>query len=59
MSFDVEQIRAEFPIRATKMRGRALTYLDRAASAQKPRASRAAEARSSVVTLGPSVGVEG
>lgn len=38
MSFDVEQIRAEFPILATEMRGRPLTYLDSAASAQKPRA---------------------
>jgi len=38
MSFDVEKIRAEFPILSTEMRGRALTYLDSAASAQKPRA---------------------
>jgi cysteine desulfurase/selenocysteine lyase len=38
MSFDVESIRADFPILATRMRGRPLTYLDSAASAQKPRA---------------------
>jgi len=38
MSLDVDQIRSEFPILATEMRGRRLTYLDSAASAQKPRA---------------------
>ncbi len=38
MGFDVEKIRAEFPILTTEMRGRRLTYLDSAASAQKPRA---------------------
>ena len=38
MSFDVESIRAAFPMLATKMRGRPLIYLDCAASAQKPRA---------------------
>lgn len=38
MSFDIERIRADFPILATQMRGRPLTYLDSAASAQKPRA---------------------
>ncbi|MBJ22883.1 MAG: cysteine desulfurase [bacterium] len=37
MSLDVEKIRAEFPILASEMRGRPLTYLDSAASAQKPR----------------------
>ncbi len=36
MSFDVERVRSEFPILATEMRGRPLTYLDSAASAQKP-----------------------
>jgi len=38
MSLDVAQIRKDFPILATKMRGRPLVYLDTAASAQKPRA---------------------
>ena len=38
MTFDVETIRKDFPILATKMRGRDLVYLDSAASAQKPRA---------------------
>jgi cysteine desulfurase/selenocysteine lyase len=38
MSIDVDQIRSDFPILATQMRGRPLTYLDSAASAQKPRA---------------------
>jgi cysteine desulfurase/selenocysteine lyase len=38
MTFDVESVRADFPILATQMRGRPLTYLDSAASAQKPRA---------------------
>ncbi|MBW2498421.1 MAG: cysteine desulfurase [Deltaproteobacteria bacterium] len=38
MSFDVDSIRADFPILATRMRGQPLTYLDTAASAQKPRA---------------------
>ncbi len=38
MSFDIERIRADFPILATQMRGRPLVYLDSAASAQKPRA---------------------
>lgn len=37
-TLDVESIRAEFPILATRMRGRPLVYLDSAASAQKPRA---------------------
>jgi len=38
MSLDTEKIRADFPILATQMRGQPLTYLDSAASAQKPRA---------------------
>jgi len=38
MSLDVESIRKDFPIFETKMRGKPLTYLDSAASAQKPRA---------------------
>jgi cysteine desulfurase / selenocysteine lyase len=38
MTLDIEKIRSEFPILATEMRGRALTYLDSAASAQKPQA---------------------
>jgi cysteine desulfurase/selenocysteine lyase len=38
MSLDTKKIRSDFPIFATKMRGHPLTYLDSAASAQKPRA---------------------
>ncbi|MFK7896920.1 MAG: cysteine desulfurase [Myxococcota bacterium] len=38
MSFDVEAIRKDFPILATEMRGKPLTYVDSAASAQKPQA---------------------
>ena len=33
---DVEKIRSQFPILASEMRGHRLTYLDSAASAQKP-----------------------
>lgn len=44
-AFDVEAVRAEFPILATRMRGRPLIYLDSAASAQKPRAVIEAQAR--------------
>jgi len=36
--FDVDRIRADFPILAQKIRGRPLVFLDSAASAQKPRA---------------------
>ncbi len=36
--FDVERIRADFPILATRPYGKPLTYLDNAASAQKPQA---------------------
>lgn len=35
--FDVQQVRADFPALAQQVRGRALAYLDNAASAQKPR----------------------
>ncbi len=35
--FDVERLRAEFPILAERMHGRRLAFLDSAASAQKPR----------------------
>lgn len=38
MSLDAYTIRKDFPIFETKMRGQPLTYLDSAASAQKPRA---------------------
>jgi cysteine desulfurase/selenocysteine lyase len=38
MAFDVEQVRAEFPILRREVNGRPLVYLDSAASAQKPRA---------------------
>ncbi len=36
--FDVQQIRADFPILAEKVHGKTLVFLDSAASAQKPRA---------------------
>src|ERR1700751_1046096 len=36
--YDLERIRADFPILATKVYGKPLVYLDNAASAQKPRA---------------------
>jgi cysteine desulfurase/selenocysteine lyase len=38
MSFDVQTIRKDFPILESETRGKPLTYLDSAASAQKPRA---------------------
>ena len=38
MAFDVEAIRAEFPILQRQVNGKPLVYLDSAASAQKPRA---------------------
>ena len=34
--FDVEAIRADFPILARKVNGKKLVYLDNGASAQKP-----------------------
>ena len=37
-SYDVDRIRRDFPILATRMNDRPLVYLDTAASAQKPRA---------------------
>lgn len=36
-SIDVDKVRADFPILAQEVRGKPLTYLDSAASAQKPR----------------------
>jgi cysteine desulfurase / selenocysteine lyase len=36
--YDVEKIRADFPILSRKIHGKPLVYLDNAASAQKPRA---------------------
>lgn len=36
MSFDVNAVRADFPILATQVNGRPLVYLDSGASAQKP-----------------------
>ena len=36
--YDVEKIRADFPILATTIHGKPLTYLDNGASAQKPQA---------------------
>ncbi|MGH8738086.1 MAG: SufS family cysteine desulfurase [Burkholderiales bacterium] len=41
--YDVERLRAEFPILATKVHGKPLVYLDNAATTQKPRAVIAAE----------------
>jgi len=38
MAFDVEAVRAEFPILLRHVHGKPLVYLDSAASAQKPRA---------------------
>ena len=38
MTFEVNAIRAEFPILQRQVNGRPLVYLDSAASAQKPRA---------------------
>jgi cysteine desulfurase/selenocysteine lyase len=38
MSFDVQALRAEFPILSRQVNGRPLVYLDNAASAQKPEA---------------------
>ena len=38
MTFDLERVRADFPILRTSARGRPLVFLDSAASAQKPRA---------------------
>ncbi|MCF3946743.1 SufS family cysteine desulfurase [Acidiphilium sp. AL] len=38
IGFDVERIRADFPILAERVHGRKLVFLDSAASAQKPRA---------------------
>ncbi|QLH13408.1 cysteine desulfurase [Paracoccus pantotrophus] len=37
MSFDVEKVRADFPILSRQVNGRPLVYLDNGASAQKPR----------------------
>ena len=37
-AWDVERIRADFPILSREVRGRPLVYLDNAATAQKPRA---------------------
>ena len=36
-SFDVERVRADFPALSLEVNGHPLTYLDNAASAQKPR----------------------
>lgn len=37
-SFDVERVRADFPILATQVHGKPLAYLDNGASSQRPRA---------------------
>jgi cysteine desulfurase/selenocysteine lyase len=36
-AFDVERVRADFPLLGRSMRGKALVYLDNAATSQKPR----------------------
>ena len=36
MSFDLESVRADFPILSRQVNGRDLVYLDNGASAQKP-----------------------
>jgi cysteine desulfurase / selenocysteine lyase len=36
-AFDVEQVRRDFPLLQTKVRGKPLVYLDNAATSQKPR----------------------
>ena len=36
MSFDIDKVRADFPILSTQVNGRPLVYLDSGASAQKP-----------------------
>nr|MBX2868600.1 aminotransferase class V-fold PLP-dependent enzyme [Acidiferrobacterales bacterium] len=38
MSYDVNAIRADFPILSREVHGKPLVYLDNGASAQKPRA---------------------
>ncbi len=38
MGYDVERVRADFPILAREVHGKRLVYLDNAASSQKPRA---------------------
>ena len=38
MAFDVEKIRADFPLLSCEVYGRPLAYLDSGATAQKPRA---------------------
>jgi cysteine desulfurase / selenocysteine lyase len=43
--FDLERVRADFPILARRVHGRPLVYLDNAATTQKPRAVLAAIAR--------------
>ena len=43
--YDVERVRADFPILARQVNGRALAYLDNGASAQRPRAVIEAESR--------------
>jgi len=37
-TFDLSKVRADFPILATEVRGKPLTYLDNAATGQKPKA---------------------
>jgi len=38
MSFNIDNIRAQFPILSREINGKPLAYLDNAASAQKPQA---------------------
>ncbi|MGE5112657.1 MAG: SufS family cysteine desulfurase [Acidobacteriaceae bacterium] len=45
LGFDVERVRADFPILQTKIHGHNLVYLDNAATSQKPKAAIAAITR--------------
>jgi cysteine desulfurase/selenocysteine lyase len=38
MAYDIEKIRADFPILSREVHGKPLVYLDNGASAQKPKA---------------------
>src|SRR4051794_2087684 len=45
VAWDVERVRGDFPILATKVGGKPLAYLDNAATTQKPKAVIEAEGR--------------
>ena len=44
-TFDIERIRADFPLLGSQVNGKPLVYLDNAATTQKPRAVIAALVR--------------